>query len=564
MKNVAAVSKIKGIQKDLEKLIEDISIQDNAQFLLDPLRPLWTEFDNNALKVDILFLETDIDYTKFNCLIPESCTEDFQSFEKQGIVNVESANINYRIFDQKHIPGKSSGKIPILIKVLVVGDTLEEGLDLDYLAQRFSKETAVLFVACSDKPTTANIKTLVSRLVWKMVPITDLNGLSSELEKIAEHRELFNLAGISISTQKLVTALDSVIDNEQKDLNSRRVLIQNDHLKLKKMGVQRLEQDVFSILKVNLQRSFSEFENGINGRFNRLTKNQPGSLYSFVMDQIDDIQGLEEVNVDRATTYTISKRTLKKIEEQARDGFTEHLTQDANALNEFLTLSIEEINAACIENGMADFSCQVKMIQAMEVSEELEEQFHFEKGHDPKPLKKGFMAFFSAVRQPYMIIIMLVGLVSKFMEKLNLWEQTWFKLLMFVSLVGGVFFAIRSGKKKKRETELEELKKVSQWLKMEYKRIFTNIERDWKLKYFNHAKNEFAEILRKAESDLKHSQTTRMETVSTETAAAQRKMQNIDSFDKKVKESIRQKLKLESDLSSLNADLKQGFLKLEV
>ena len=564
MNNSTAVSKVKGIQKELEKLIEDISIQDNAQFLLDPLRPLWTEFDFNALKVDILFLETTTESAQFKVIIPESSLEDFQTFEEQGIVQIDSSIINYRIFDHNHIPGKSSGKIPVLIKVLVVGNTLEEGLDLDYLAQRFSKETAVLFVACPNKSITSKIKSLVTRLVWKMVPISDFNGLTSEVEKIAEHRELFNLAGISISTQKLVTAIDSVIDNEQKDLNSRRVIIQNDHLKLKKMGVQRLEQDVFSILKVNLQRSFSEFENGINGRFNRLTKNQPGSLYSFVMDQIDDVQGLEEVIADGATIYTISKRTLKKIEDQAREGFTEHLTQDASALNDFLTLSIEEINAACIENGMTDFFCQVKMIQTMEVSEELEEQFHFEKGHDPKPLKKGFMAFFSAVRQPYMIIIMLVGLLSKFMEKLNLWEQTWFKLLMFISLVGGVYFAIRSGKKKKRETELEELKKVSQWLKMEYKRIFTNIERDWKLKYFNHAKNEFAEILRKAESDLKNSQTTRMETVSTETAVAQRKMQNIDSFDKKVKESIRQKLKLESDLNALNADLKQGFLKLEV
>ena len=94
--------------------------------------------------------------------------------------------------------------------------------------------------------------------------------------------------------------------------------------------------------------------------------------------------------------------------------------------------------------------------------------------------------------------------------------------------------------------------------------MFSNIERDWKTKYFKHAKTEFTEIISQSESDLKKFQMSRSEQIGDETNLTQRKVQSLEAFDRKLQDSKRLKSKIESDMGALASELKQVFGAIEL
>lgn len=571
----ASVVKIRNIHKNIQEIIEDISIQNNAKYLFDPIESIWKTFDDSHLRIDVLYLNNDYTLEWLQKIDNKFTDSDLKNLEKDGLITKELEGRFYRVHDADHFPVKSTKKLPYLIKVILCNPDGFDPDDISYFSQRFVKESAITFVKGGDKDFQRWLKSELNKLTWRVVFEKDDDLFEENLKKFEEHSSLINLIALILGTRKILNAIDSTIENEYKDLSARKISVQNDHMKLKKKGSERIAQDLFSTLKNNLQRSFSEFENGINSRFSELTKNQPGSLYSYIIDQIDGIHSLEEAKVGGETKYILPSRTLEDLENESKNGFQEHLEHDVQSLNDYLDITKEEINKVFKENGLNSFNYKIQKLSNSDFLSRLDDQFHFEKQYESKSVKKGFMSFFSAVRQPYMIIIMMVGLLGRMWPKdwlpedengnpIGFYSQTWFLILMFLALVAGIYFAVKSSKKKKKEAEAEELKKVSQWLKSEYKRIFSSVEKDWKSMYFQHGKNEFSDLLRELENDLKNFQQDRSESISTETNLTQRKIQTLEAFDKKLKDSQRKKAKVLSDINGLSSDLKQSFLKLEI
>lgn len=564
MKATPSLAKLRNIHKEIKKLIEDISIQNNANYLFQPIEDLWRTSEESKLRVDVLVVDEENSSSLVERLISDISAEELETLKEKGKLELTRGNVNYRLHDEDHFPAKSTKSLPYLFKVILCNPEGQEQEDLSYYFQRFAKESAITFIAGGSKEFQRWAKSQLARMTWRVNLVDEDANLTEQVTKYAEEADLVNMIALNLGTRKILSAIESTIENEYKDLSARKISVQNDHMKLKKMGAQRVGQNLFSTLKSNLQRSFSEFENGINERFTELTKNQPGSLYAFIVDQIDGIHQLEEVTSGGETRYMLPSSTLVELEGQAKAGFEEHLQHDVASLNDYLDITTDEINHSFEENDLSNFNVGIQKLSKTDVQLMLNDQFHFDKQHEAKPLKKGFMSFFSAVRQPYMIIIMMVGILGRVIPDMNLWQQWWFIAIIILALGGGLYFAIQGAKKKKIEMEAEELKKVSQWLKAEYKRIFSTIEKDWKSKYFTHAKNQFSEILRQLELDLKNYQQDRSESISEETNLTQRKIQTLETFDKKLKESQRQKAKITTDLSSLGTELKQNFLKLEL
>lgn len=562
MNEISSLAKLKNIHKELQHLIDDISIQNNVQYLLDPINQLSSEYNSKKLKVDLLYLSKDHLFKKLQSQLSIFTEDHAQLLNDSGTCLINNENVGLMIFDEDHFPIKSINSLPTLIKIIYFEDEGFEREDLMYYIQRFTKESIITLVINDNKEFQREIKSEINKYTWKVVtPDPDVN-LLEYIEKLPEFVSLINLIGFNLNTKKIVDTVNTTIDNEYKDLSSRKISVQMEHMKLKKMGGQRVGQDLYSQLKTNLQRSFSEFENGINQRFTELTKNQPGTQFSFLMDQIDGIHDLEEISEDNETKYIIPKKSLNEFEANAKQGIQEHLKHDVNSLNDYLSIMCEEIDRTFKENNLLGFNHLVKKMSFEDINECVDGQFIFEKEHEPKSVKKGAMAFLSAVRQPYMLLIMSVGMLAYIPWFKNLRTFIWPFIILALGV--GVYFALQKSKKDKEGAKKEEIKRIIQWLKSEYKRIFSNIEKEWKSAYFQHAKTEFSEILLQAENDLKNFQADRVETINTETNLTQRKIQTLEVFDKKLKESQRQKAKVESDLRALATELKQHFLKIEL
>ena len=554
-------TKLRNLEKDLHKLVDEISIQNNASYLMEPLGALWKELDRSLLKIDVLYLSDNKSIEPLKIWCPTISESNFTVFQETGTVEFVTENVVFRIFDEDHFPIKNTDSLPTLVKLIISDRSDIDEEDLQYFTERFAKESILLMCHTDDEKTFSTVRSSAQPYTWKCTRQSS-EDWEEQLAKLADSKDLIGMIAFTLSLKKISAAFDATIENEHKDMSARRISVQNDHMKIKKLGTQRVGQELFSTLKTNLQRSFAEFESGINTRFNNLTKNQPGSLYSFIMDEIDSLNALEEVKSSGETKYILPTKAIKELEKKAYDGFKDHLSHDVVSLNDYFKITVEEINGTFKENGLHDFHFTVNGISKSDVISSLEEEFHFDKQHESKSIKKGAMAFISAVRQPYMILIMTVGVLSYIPTLKDIRLKIW--PLFILALGVGVFFALKSVKKQKSVDKTDELKRINQWLKTEYKRIFSNIEKEWKMHFFKNAKSEFGDILMKMEDDLKQFQLNRADSISEETNLTQRKIQTLEVFDKKLKESKRRKMQFESDLKSLNSDLKMTFKKLEI
>ncbi|WP_370477056.1 hypothetical protein [Tamlana flava] len=557
----SSISKLKSLHKELQLLSQNISIQNNISYLVEPIEALWEQIDDNLLKIDVLYVSKTKSLSELQEIISEITEADIESLNEQGKVSIETINTIIRVYDENHFPSKNSNTLPSLVKVFLCNPESYQTEDLIYYSQRLAKESILLFIK-SDAEIQNKIKLSSKKLAWKTINIKSNEEWTKVKSNLSSISSLANLIGLNLNYSKVCKALETTINNEYKDLNSRKITVHNDHMQLKKLGNSRVGQELYTSLKLNLQRSYSEFENGINNRFEKLTRNKSGTMFTYIMDQIDAITDLEEIKSGGETKYFLSNALLNELKEKTYSAFHEHLSNDIVSLNDYFQVTIEEIDSLFKKEGLLGFDLIANNLSRQEVTKQLEDQFVFEKEYDSKPLKKGMMALFSAIRQPYMMIIMSVGIISQIPDLKELRGKLW--PLYILSIVVGLYFALKNGKKKDLEFKKEELKKTQQWLKSEYKRIFSTIEKEWKSLYFEVAKNRFNEILLLAESNLKDFQIARSETLGKETNLTQRKIQKLEAFDKKLNDSKRKKEQIESAIKSVETELKQTFLKLDI
>ena len=563
----SSVTKLKSVYKELQKLGQDISIQNNIGYLVDPIENLWDEYDHNLQKMDVLYMSKEKHIEDIQHFVSDFSAENFEEFLDNGKASVASETATIRIYDEDNFPAKSAQSLPSLVKILICNPEEYEEEDLLYFSQRFAKESVLLVVKSSDVDLQKKLKTTLRKLAWKTMIIEDKETWDILKEKTLTTTGLTNLIGLNINYKKICKALEATINNEYKDLSARKIAVQNDLMQLKKMGNTRVGQELFSGLKLNLQRSYSEFENGIQNRFEKLTRNKSGSMYTYIMDQIDAISDLEKVKSNGETKYFISKRVLADLEDKTNQAFHEHLGGDVVSLNDYFQVTIEEIDSLFKKEGLEGFDLLLDTLSNREVVKQLEDQFVFEKEFDSKSNSKGVMSYFSKARAPIMMLAMLTSTLAIFWEpddKDTIRDIPQFKFLAGAAVIGGIVYLVVSTKKEQEKTQSEELKKAKQWLKAEYKRIFTTIEKEWKANYFEFSKNRLAEILAQAENSLKNYQITKATSVSTKTNLTQRKIQKLEAFDKKLKESKRKKAQIEATISSIESDLKQTFIKLEI
>lgn len=558
----SAANKIRNIHEELQKLVGQVSIQNSAGYLIEPAKTLWSELSEGQLKVDVLCVRDQHEPESLRQILEFLGGEELAQLKSEGKLVYQHNGVIYRIFDEYHFPVKKVDELPVLVKLCVVEAGDYDLEDLTYYTERLVKETALTAFYSQDSQVLNALRKVATGKTWKLMKIKDAAHWTELSEKLIPTAEVLNLLALIVSFSKMNVALESTIENEYKDLSARKIAVQNDHMKLKKMSTTRVGQEMFSSIKTNLQRSYSSFESGINERFNSLTKNQPGSLYSFLMDQIDGFNAMDTVASGTDTKFVLPDTDLDDLKNEIENGITEHLSHDVKSLNDFLQMTIDEINEQFKEVELAQFEYHHRDFSSTEIDRLLESQMGFEREHEPKTMKKGIMAYFSAIRQPYMIIIMMTSVLAPFIG--NIRDKKWFPPVIAIALITGLYFAIKDAKKSKEETLQEELKKVRQWLKGEYKRIFSNLEREWKTRYFQHAKDEFQEIQRMAEEKLRNYQADRGQKISQETNLTQRKMQTLEAFDKKLNEAKRAKGQVESQLRTVRTELKQMFLKTEL
>jgi hypothetical protein len=542
-----ALNKLQSASRELKDIASQVLEQSVFQKFTSQVDNVLVVPPQSNLNVELLVLKNDSSDFSMLGEIGEHLTQ-------HGRVEQSCGKFNLLIYDMDHFPNRKVGEFYSTTKVLVVADDIDiEDEDFNYIIQRFLKDVKVLELYASEQ--LLNNQTLLSickKNVWSFDALNlstfDLNHVFQTTdEKLLGVSQSYAMA---LSIQKLGETLDIYLENEKKDLDARKLSIQKELDDLKKNSNSRSGQELFMQIKNFVSKSIVEFEKGVNERISSMVKPQTGSLIYLLEDEIETLNHLDEVKEDGQTKLAIPK-IKDDIKEKIHHSFSDHFYNDIASMNDFLQVMVEEIKSQCENIGLLDVHLNYETLPENKFDIALDDLVQYEKEFDAKAASKGFMAVFSAARQPMMIIVMVVSVIGMFMQGQDIRKSPYFLILLALAIIFGIYNAITSGKKEKTSKFKEELKKAKQHLKTESRRIISNIDKEVKPVYSAHLKNQIQQILEDLEYALRIYQENRTQKSSEDLMIAQKKAQTLNIGEKKLDNSTRSKLNFDGKLAQL-------------
>lgn len=553
------VSKIKNALKDLERIAE-FSLEPGALVhLSESLRKIETDILSENIKIDFLFLGQGEDLEKILPLEYHSLWQDKQ------MVEMSEGPYSIRFFGASKFPVVKIDELQPVIKVIYLNDPEIEKEELKYFIDRFSKNTAFLYFVLGPKIEKINPQEFSLEKIWKIQRQSpeEFNNISSFTKNLPESYKKVSafISGV-FGLKKLSEFLEIQMQNEQKDLDAKKIAVSKELETNKKSANSKSGQEVFQQIKNNLSKSASEFEKGIGDRFGKITKIQDGSLFYTLEQEIALLKELEEVEVDGEIMLKLPKSVNQLfgwMEQQLKD----HLNNDVISMNDFLAASIEEVKELLEKTGVQAFNIQTEFYDKSKIQPLLDHSIRMEKDFEAKGVNKNFNSLFSAIRQPIfmvMSILMIAGFAG-FNQQVQFIKNN-FPILIVVLLGFGTYQAFHNISTEKRRKMTEETKKAKQHLSTEVKRILSTVEREWKQPYNDFLKKQIRDIIDNCETELKnYSQRTSQE-INDKNLLTQRKMLNINNQEKQFQNGLREKQNFNNKLNNLMAETKLEFHKL--
>ncbi|MFD2202047.1 hypothetical protein [Shivajiella indica] len=553
------VSKIKNALKDLERIAE-FSLEPGALVhLSESLKKIERDISSEIIKMDLLFLGQEED---LEIILPPEFRSPWQ--EKQ-MVELSEGPFSIRIFGPSKFPMVKIDELQPVIKVIYLNDPDIEKEELTYFVDRFSKNTAFLYFVLGTKIGKINPQEFSLEKIWKIQRLSpeEFKNISSFTKTLPEpYKKVSAFISGVFGLKKLSEFLEIQMQNEQKDLDAKKIAVSKELETNKKSANSKSGQEVFQQIKNNLSKSASEFEKGIGERFGKITKIQDGSLFYTVEQEIALLKELEEVEVDGEIMLRLPKSVNKLfgwMEQQLKD----HLSNDVISMNDFLSASIEEVKELFEKTGVQAANIQTEYYDKSKIQPLLDHSIRMEKDFEAKGVSKNFNSLFSAIRQPVfmvMSILMIAGFAG-FNQQVQFIKAN-FPILIIALLGFGIYQAFRNISTEKRRKMTEETKKAKQHLSTEVKRILSTVEREWKQPYNDFLKKQIRDIIDNCETELKnYSQRTSQE-INDKNLLTQRKMLNINNQEKQFQNGLREKQNFDNKLNNLMAETKLEFHKL--
>lgn len=551
-------SKFKSAASDLKRISHKILDKGAQSKYDDHLDQTLYQFEGEELQVEILVLSQSApDLEKLGEVGSQLSSSD-------GVYEQHVGGTKIRWHDADHFRPKKVGELQSRLKYMVIlGNPNVEDEDFSYALQRVSKDTMGMVVyADASFESMAFVRTTGSKAGCRVVPkkLEELNlenpMESVDKELLAEIR--FYSAFVALG--KHSEALDLHLDNEKKDFDAKKMTLQKELDTHKRASTKRSGQELFMQIKNQTQRNIAEFERGINDRFNALVKPQAGSLLSLIEDEIDGLTALKEVK-DHAGSKLVIPEIDEEILERITLTFSNHLSNDVISLNDFLEATVDEIREQAQEIGIEHLHVNYDKMTDNQVGMLVTDLVRYEKEFDSKSIPKGFMAVFSAARQPVMLVVMSVSIVGYFVDQQLVKNSTIFPYIIGAAVILGVYSAVTKTRKEKLVKMNEEVKKAKAYLKAEVKRILSTLEKEWKPQYITFLKSQGQLILEDVEYALRKHQEDSGQKASENLMISQKKAQSLNMQEKELEMGKRDKVNFDTKLKQFVMELKRDLIK---
>lgn len=557
---------VKSNLQKIKRIMQDSTVEASLHYLQGQVSIVDDAIQFKSVGIDLIYDDGIGEIEEFKSWIDstgqlfdgdELNTEGFKSKSSSGV------DLNFYRQDFSSIqPGKvGSFKSPILIVCLDF--TSHDESELLFKLKKQSDGRAMILLMHSKEAAAdwRQVKTELGKSVLK-VESMDLSKLDSEsfdawvssdsISKVLNGLQAYSVAK-SLSTMSEVIKLS--IEQQGRELGGMKLVTQQDANRVKSAsGNSRESMELMSSLKSLLQDSISGYQKGLKRRFEDLYKTNVGSLWK---EMEEWSESLDELSIEERT---------KKVVVTVPDDFTEEylnhvhnvihqsLTTDLIALKDTLHQIQNDVERKLSKSGIKSTSIHFSYVTEAAVTRLLQSSIRIDRPYQGEGQKKGPMEYFMAIRRYQMVFFMLLstfgGAATMLKKRLE--------ILLPVTLVllsAGGYFVVTGVKKEREDQKTKDLEKARESLKTEYKRMFSEVQRDWFSIMDEHVKEQLSKALNQLEEIVKSHFENKAKKLDKEKDSIQRKSKSIDGKESKL-------VNLKKNIDSTSTELKKFQMEL--
>jgi hypothetical protein len=536
----SVVQNLKQIQQQIQHPQASIAFfylsKPNQEFQIEVSR--WMDIEGNPIQ------------ELFNGTEEKTLTKDFQG---------ETFSISFSPFEKINSSTVAGHKPTLLIALLNQEDLLDSSWEEKILSYLSDKGIFFLISEAGISIPRESLRSFSKNVLYLE------NHSSDELAKKTKFSEKFGTkafhgllqAGINhnllLSMENIFNLLDLVIEQEDRNLKGKKVLNQQQVIKVQsKANVSTY--DIGADIKNLIQNQTALLEKGILDDLENQVRPQVGK-FSQVSEQLtQEIVELETTKASRKNQLKIPK----EVEEKAMYAVEKHFTELANrhlvSIRDSLKSLERDFEKLCLKNEIPSFSLNPKFLTDQQLKTILAGALRLERPYQSEAPVKGFYEYFMAMRKYQMIFFMLVSSFGlSFMRNLRS-----YMIPVTILLFGfGAYNVHKTVEKESEENEEKELGKARESLRQELKRMGAEISRQWGKVISDFLKTQNQQFLVLIESTLKEYFQKKGTEEEEMKKKIQRQVQSIDNSERKMSNIIRGKENLYRNILRSKSEVRQ-------
>jgi hypothetical protein len=356
-----------------------------------------------------------------------------------------------------------------------------------------------------------------------------------------------------LSMENIFSLLDLVIEQEDRNLKGKKVLNQQQVIKVQSKA-NASTYDIGADIKNLIQNQTTQLEKGILDELENHIRPQVGR-FSLVSDELtQEIVELETIKGSRKNQLKIPKEVEVRVMDTVENHFLELGNRHLVSIRDALKSLERDFDKLCQKNEIPSFSLNPKFLTDQQLKTILAGALRYERPYQSEAPVKGFYEYFMAMRKYQMIFFMLVSSFGlSFMRNLRS-----YMIPVTILLFGfGAYNVHKTVEKESEENEEKELGKARESLRQELKRMGTEISRQWGKTISDFLKNQSQQYLILIEGTLKeYFQKKGIEEEDLK-KKIQRQVQAIDNSERKMSNIIRGKENLYRNILRSKSEVRQ-------
>ena len=523
--------------------MQDPNVESNLHYLKDQVGSYEEALQFKSLGVDLLFDDASEKLSPFkNWLSGANSDLELKQGQSVQIASVDSipVELNWNEFGSFQ-PGKVGAmKSPVLLVCL--DEALHEENEMLFKLKKKAEGRALVYFVFPKESASywRNVKMEIGKEAMKVETqeleklgeTTFTNWISSEgMVKVLGGFQAYSLARSLFSVSEVIKL---TIDQQGRELGGMKLVTQQDANRVKSStGGSREAMDVMSSVKSIVQESVTSYQKGLKKRFEDLYKTNIGTIWKEMDEWAESLDELAHEKRTKKVIVTVPEEFKEEYLNHMHEVIHQSLTTDLIILKDTLHQIQNEVDRVLNKHGIKGGSVNFSYVTDSALNRILESAIRIDRPYQGEGQKKGPMEYFMAIRRYQMVFFMLLstfgGAATMLKRRLEILLP-----LTIVLLSAGGYFVVTGVKKEREDQDLKDLEKARESLKSEYKRIFSDVQRDWFSTMDENVREQSTKALNKIETVVKGHYEDKAQKLDREKESIQRKSKSLDGKESKL------------------------------